>query len=46
MLVKKREMVGDELCNVISPLTGGDNTAQQSSLDAVRLLKMANENLA
>lgn len=46
MLVKRRVMVQDELRNVISPLTGGDNTALQSSLDAVRLLELANENLA
>lgn len=34
---KEAVMVKDELRNVISPLTGGDNTALQSSLDAVGL---------
>ncbi len=36
----------DELHNVISLLSGGDNTVLQSSLGAAGLLELANENLA
>lgn len=36
----------DELCNVISPLTGRDNSELQSSLDTAGMLETANENLA
>lgn len=36
----------DELHNVISLLSGRDNTVLQSSLDTAGLLEMANENLA